>query len=121
MLKKILKYALLFFVLTVFSLAAYGWYLSDQVEKRFSARRWSIPSTVYSDTMLLYPGQHFNASIFTQKLISLGYRRKSYPPSKKGEIQIGPAEITIYLNDLKTPWRTREGFPVQYHAGPSAS
>ena len=113
MLKKILKYALLFFVLTVFSLAAYGWYLSDQVEKRFSARRWSIPSTVYSDTMLLYPGQHFNASIFTQKLISLGYRRKSYPPSKKGEIQIGPAEITIYLNDLKTPWRTREGFPVQ--------
>ena len=113
MLKNILKYALLVFVLAVFGLTAYGWYLSDQVEKRFSARRWSIPSTVYSDTMLLYPGQHFNASIFTQKLISLGYRRKNHPPAKKGEIQIGPAEITIYLNDFKTPWRTREGFPVQ--------
>ncbi len=113
MLKKILKYALLVFVLAVFGLTAYGWHLSNQVEKRFSARRWSIPSTVYSDTMLLYPGQRFNSSIFTQKLISLGYRRKNHPPSKKGEIQITPAEINIYLNDLKTPWRTRGGFPVR--------
>ena len=113
MLKKLLKYTLLIFVLAGLSVAIYGWHLSAQVEKRFSARRWSIPSTVYSDTMLLYPGQRFNASNFTQKLIGLGYRRKSHPPSKKGEIQIGPTEINIYLNDLKTPWRTREGFAVR--------
>ncbi len=113
MLKRLIKYTFAIFISMCGALAIYGWYLSDQVEKRFSARRWSIPSTVYSDTLLLYPGQYFNASIFTQKLISLGYRRKSSPPSKKGELQIGPAEITIYLNDLKTPWRTREGFPVQ--------
>jgi penicillin-binding protein 1B len=113
MLKKILKYALPVFVLAVCGLTAYGWHLSNQVEKRFSARRWSIPSTVYSDTMLLYPGQRFNSSILTKKLISLGYRRKNHPPSKKGEIQIAPAEINIFLNDLKTPWGTRGGFAVR--------
>ena len=113
MLRKLLKYALLIFVLAGLGFTIYGWHLSNQVEKRFSARRWSIPSTVYSDTMLLYPGQRFNASIFTQKLMSLGYRRKNHAPSKKGEIQIGTAEINIYLNDLKTPWRTRGGFPVR--------
>jgi len=113
MLKKILKYALLVFVLTVFGLTVYGWYLSNQVEKRFSARRWSIPSTVYSDTTLLYPGQRFNPSIFTRKLLNLGYRRINHLPSKKGEIQITPAEINIFLNDLKTPWRARGGFAVR--------
>jgi len=113
MLRKILKYAVLFFVLACLGSGIYGWYLSDQVEKRFSARRWRIPSTVYSDTTLLYPGQRFDSSIFIKKLLNLGYRRKNHLPLKKGEIQITPAEINIYLNDLKTPWRTREGFPVR--------
>jgi penicillin-binding protein 1B len=113
MLKRLIKYTLVIFILVGAALAIYGWYLANQVEKRFSARRWSIPSTVYSDTTLLYPGQRFNLSIFTKKLLSLGYRRKNHLPSKRGEIQITPMEINIYLNDLKTPWRTREGFAVR--------
>ncbi len=113
MLKKIIKYALLVFILTVFGLAVYGWYLSNQVEKRFSARRWSIPSTVYSDTTLLYPGQRFDPSLFNEKLVNLGYRRVNHLPSQKGQIQIRPDALDIFLNDLKTPWTQREGFPVQ--------
>ena len=117
MLKKLLKYALLIFVLASLGLSIYGWYLANQVEKRFSARRWQIPSTVYSDTTLLYPGQRFNPSIFTKKLINLGYRRVNHRPSMKGELQITPVEINIFLNDLKTPWRTRAGFPVRVISG----
>jgi penicillin-binding protein 1B len=113
MLKKLLKYALLIFVLAGLGLSIYGWYLSSQVEKRFSARRWHIPSTVYSDTTLLYPGQRFNPPIFTRKLVNLGYRSVNHRPAKKGDIQITPVEINIFLNDLKTPWRTRGGFPVR--------
>jgi len=103
MLKKIIKYALLVFILSVFGLAVYGWYLSNQVEKRFSARRWSIPSTVYSDTTLLYPGQRFDPSLFNEKLVNLGYHRVNHLPSRKGEIQIRPDALDIFLNDLKTP------------------
>jgi penicillin-binding protein 1B len=113
MLKKIIKYALLVFILSVFGLAVYGWYLSNQVEKRFSARRWSIPSTVYSDTTLLYPGQRFDPSLFKEKLVNLGYHRVNHLPSRKGEIQIRPDALDIFLNDLKTPWTQRAGFPVQ--------
>ncbi len=113
MLKKFIKYALLIFILAGVALAIYGWYLSNQVEKRFSARRWQINSTVYSDTTLIYPGQRFNPTIFTRKLINLGYRRVNHLPAKKGELQITPVEINIFLNDLKTPWRTRAGFPVR--------
>jgi penicillin-binding protein 1B len=113
MLKKIINYALLVFILTVFGLAVYGWYLSNQVEKRFSARRWSIPSTVYSDTTLLYPGQRFDPSLFNEKLVNLRYHRVNHLPSQKGEIQIRPGALDIFLNDLKTPWAQREGFPVQ--------
>ncbi|MGD9412924.1 MAG: transglycosylase domain-containing protein, partial [Desulfobacterales bacterium] len=113
MLKKIIKYALLIFVLASAALAIYGCHLSARVEKRFSARRWSIPSTVYSDTTLLYPGQHLNPSLFDEKLVNLGYRRVYHLPARKGEIRIRPDVLDIFLNDLKTPWTQREGFLVQ--------
>ena len=117
MLKKILKFTLFAFILSAVFLAIYGWYLSGQVERRFSARRWSIPSTVYSDTTLLYPGQRLNPSLFNEKLVNLGYRRVQHLPSRKGEIRIGPDTLDIYLNDLETPWTQRQGFLVQIGFG----
>ena len=113
MLKKIIKITFFGFILSGVFLAIYGWYLSAQVERRFSARRWSIPSTVYSDTTLLYPGQRLNPSLFNEKLVNLGYRRVQRLPSRKGEIRIGPDTLDIYLNDLETPWTQRQGFLVQ--------
>ncbi len=110
---RFIKYTLLIFILAVTALAIYGGYLSAQVENRFSARRWSIPSTVYSDTTLLYPGQHFNPPIFEQKLANLGYRTVDHLPSQKGELQTEPGSLIIFLNDLKTPWSHREGFAVR--------
>jgi penicillin-binding protein 1B len=113
MFKRLIKYTLLIFVLGGAALVIYGGYLSVRVEKRFSARRWSIPSTVYSDTTLLYPGQRLNSSLFNEKLANLGYRRVDHLPARKGEIRIGPDAMDIFLNDLKTPWNQREGFLVQ--------
>jgi penicillin-binding protein 1B len=113
MLKKLIKYSVLLIVLAGIALAIYGWHLSVQVEKRFSARRWSIPSTVYSDTTLLYPGQHINLSQFSEKLSNLGYRRMNSLPTQKGEIQVRSETLNIYLNDLKTPWTARTGFLAQ--------
>jgi len=113
MLKRFIKYTLLIFILGGVVLAIYAGYLSAQVEKRFSARRWSIPSTVYSDTTLLYPGQRLNPSLFNQKLVNLGYRRVHHLPSRKGEIRIGLDALDIFLNDLKTPWTQRQGLLVQ--------
>ena len=113
MLKKLIKYSLLIIVLAGIALLLYAWHLSAQVEKRFSARRWSIPSTVYSDTTLLYPGQQINPARFRNKLSNLGYRSVKAVPSQKGEIRGRTDTLDIYLNDLKTPWTERAGFLAQ--------
>ena len=112
MLKKITISFLLLIMLLCVSLFLYGWYLSTHIEQRFSARRWSVPSRVYSDTTLLYPGQRINPIHLKDKLSALNYRIVPHQPAKKGELQISPDAITIFLNDLNTPWNNRRGFPV---------
>ncbi|MEA3438395.1 MAG: transglycosylase domain-containing protein, partial [Thermodesulfobacteriota bacterium] len=113
MLKKILKITSLSILLLSAGLILYGWYLSVKVEKRFAGRRWSIPSTVFSDITTLYPGQRINRFLFNKKLNSLGYREVSHNPRKKGEKKTSISKVTIYLHDLKMPSLTREGFPVK--------
>ena len=112
MLKKILKITGLSILLLTAGLILYGWYLSAKVEKRFAGRRWSIPSTVFSDITILYPGQRINRSLFNKKLNSLGYREVSHNSLKKGEKKTESSEVTIYLHDLKMPSLSRKGFPV---------
>jgi penicillin-binding protein 1B len=68
---------------------------------------------VFSDTTLLFPGQRFNRDLLLDKLFNLGYHEVLHRPEKKGELQILPKEIGIYLHDLKTPWKEREGFGVR--------
>ena len=112
MLKKLLIWAAVPIASIIIGITIYGIHLSSRVEKRFSARRWSIPSTVYSDTTTLYPGQRLKIALFKDKLKSLGYRDVSYRPSQKGEIRFASFSLDIYLNDVKTPSLTRQGFPV---------
>lgn len=111
--KKILKISGLSILLLTAGLILYGWYLSVKVEKRFAGRRWSIPSTVFSDITVLYPGQRINRSLFNKKLNSLGYREVSHNPLKKGEKKTAPSNVIIYLHDLKMPSLARKGFPVK--------
>ena len=62
------------FSVTCVSTLLYCVYLANQIENRFAGRRWNIPSTVYSDSTLLYPGQAINHLILMEKLKRLGYR-----------------------------------------------
>ena len=113
MLKKTFITFLLIVLITCAGLAVYGWHLSAHIDQRFSARRWSVPSKVFSDTTLLYPGQRINRDLFQEKLVALGYRKVHHRPAEKGEMRVSSGEITIYLHDLNTPWNNREGFPVR--------
>lgn len=116
-LKKLLKWILPPVILLISAIAFYGLHLSNRIEKRFSARRWSIPSTVYSDTTILYPGQFLNVDLFKIKLQHMNYREVTYRPQQKGEIRFVSFGVDIYLNDLKIPSLNRKGFPVRirYH------
>jgi len=94
-------------------LVLYFWHLSSLIEKRFSGRRWSIPSTIYSDITILYPGQAVNRELLHEKLFRLGYREVDDQKGMgKGEMRVSRDELEINLCDLDVPSRKRPGFPV---------
>lgn len=112
-LKRMLKWCLPTFVLICGIMLVYCLYLSIQIDKRFSGRRWSIPSKVYSDTTILYPGQKTNRTLFNEKLRRLGYREVAHKPVNKGELNRYSSSIQLYLHDFIVPPRYKEGIPVQ--------
>ncbi len=112
-LKRLIGVAGLVLVLMGVSLPLYCWHLSSQIEKRFSGRRWSIPSRVFSDTTILYPGQNIDCAFFHDKLNRLGYWGVPNEPKRKGEMRTSASLVELFLHDLEVPSRSREGFPVQ--------
>ena len=111
-LKRLFRFAFVLLLFVSLGLALYCWNLSLQIDKRFSGRRWSIPSRALSDTTILYPGQGVNRTLLEKKLDHLGYRKTSQNPARKGDTRISSSRLEIFLNDLKTPQQTREGFPA---------
>jgi penicillin-binding protein 1B len=93
----------------------YCWHLSGKIDKRFSGRRWSIPSRVFSDSTILYPGQAIAPVLFHQKLRNLGYREVAHEPEREGELRRVGSEIEVFLHALKTPAVNRAGFPARIH------
>ncbi len=90
--------------------AAYCWYLSVNIETRFSGRKWEIPSTVYSDTFVLFPGKSVSLSCLEKKLKRLGYRNTGLRPEKKGQYLINGRALEIFFKDLDLPDNHRQGF-----------
>lgn len=86
---------------------------ADGITKRFSGRLWRIPSTVYSDSTLLFPGQGVNPPLLIEKLHHLGYWDVSGKPSQKGEIHAEKGVIECFLRDVHTPFLKREGVAVR--------
>lgn len=111
--KRILKETTIALVLIGMGLVLYCWHLSFQIDERFSGRRWSIPSRVFSDTTLIYRGQVINLPLFRDKLDQLRYRKVSHGPKHKGELRTEDSTVELFLHDLDIPLRRREGFPVQ--------
>ena len=94
-------------------LGGYGWHLYHDVEQRFSGRRWRIPSQIYADATLLYPGMRINQPLFLRKLHRLGYRSVDHRPRHKGDMRSTGTFIELFLHDLHLPDDRREGFAVR--------
>ena len=88
-------------------------FLSNAIDKRFSGRRWDIPSRVYSDTTLLYMGQRINRTLLVEKLGRIGYRETPHPPGRQGEMQLTARGIAIYLHDFHSPTYHQKSIPVR--------
>ena len=111
--KSLLAGGVLFVVVIGLGALLYCWHLSDKIDKRFSGRRWSIPSKVFSDSTILYPGQTIDPVFFHQKLRNLGYREVAHRPKREGELRRAGSTVEVFLHDLKTPSVKRAGFPAR--------
>ena len=107
------KAVILMLVIACVFLVVYCLRLSAQIDMRFSGRLWSIPSKVYSDTTILYPGQGINRTLFESKLQRLGYQKVAHPLEQKGDFHVSTPSFEIFLKDMIMSHMSREGFPVK--------
>jgi len=90
--------------------------LKSEVVARFSQKRWNIPSRIYSDSAVLYPGQSLKDTGFFERLARLNYHRiESGRVSERGEYSYDPkhGRLTIFLRNFAYPYRNFGGEIVQ--------
>jgi penicillin-binding protein 1B len=98
-----LKALLVFGTVIVFLSGGIFVYLAVQVDKRFGAKRWSVPATILSDTVILYPGRSLSLSDVTQMLERRLYRPSKTDELKPGEFQAGRDRLEVYFRDSQLP------------------
>jgi len=120
--KTTLRRRLLYFVikLTVYAcllgaaaVALYTLYAAEQVQERFAGRRWSIPSRVYSDTTLLYPGRPASVAVLENTLKNLEYRSVKHLPDAPGQYRVRGSSLEASLRELTVPGRQRPAIAVR--------
>lgn len=104
---------LAFFVMVVFvAFIAYVGYTYVVITKKFeSARRWDLPSRVYSDATAIVPGKRFPAEALEAKLNHVGYRKVNRRVENPGEYRYAGDNLEIFLNNFEYP-------DMEFHAMP---
>ncbi len=86
--------------------------LEAQVIARFSGKRWNIPSRIYSDSTIVYPGQNLKDMGFFQRLARLNYHRVA-PGTVGARGEYGydekSGQLEIFLHSFSYPYRNFNG------------
>src|SRR5437762_14279637 len=68
---------------------AVAWYYvrkwEDIVSEKFRTHRWTFPSKIYSDSVLIYPGTDLKAMGFFDRLHDLGYQTVNGPVERNAD------------------------------------
>ncbi|HEX9984104.1 MAG TPA: hypothetical protein VGF69_12630, partial [Thermoanaerobaculia bacterium] len=82
------------------------------ITKKFdSARRWDLPSRVYSDHTALVPGTTIPKALLEPKLNHVGYRETKKRVENPGEYRYVDGDLEIFLNNFEYP-------DMEFHAMP---
>lgn len=95
---------------------SYYYVLQNEVIERFSTRHWNIPSRIYSDSTLIYPGLDLDSVGFFERLARLNYHRvQSATPPGRGEFSYEPARgrLVIFLHRFSYPYDEFPGEMVE--------
>ncbi len=82
---------------------------------RFERPQWDIPSKLYSDTMVLYPGLGLATTDLFSKLGRLGYQLENSQDQidHNGEYYAENDMVVIYLNDFSYPYHEFLGYRLE--------
>ena len=87
-------------------------YTYATITRKFdSARRWDLPSRVYSDATPLVPGLAIPKSLLEPKLNHVGYREVAQKVDTPGEYRFVKGDLEIYLQNFEYP-------DMEFHAMP---
>src|SRR5215467_3973933 len=110
--------ALLLFILppAIYYFFSYYHELEREVVARMSGKRWNIPSRIYSDSTIIYPGQSLKDLGFFERLARLNYHRTQ--PGKvatRGEYSYdsGSGKLEVFLHSFSYPYRQFGGELVE--------
>lgn len=82
------------------------------VTRKFdSARRWDLPSRVYSDSTQIVPGLRYARSLLEPKLNHVGYHEVKGRVENPGEYRYVGDDLEIFLNNFEYP-------DMEFHAMP---
>jgi penicillin-binding protein 1B len=87
--------------------------LDREIVRQFNGRRWGLPSKIYSDSFVLFPGQDLDAAHLFERLRRLGYKKVNTYPSDRGDYYKGTSCLEIFLHDFQYPYRPFSGFPLR--------
>ncbi len=81
--------------------------LENEVVTRFSGQRWNIPSRIYSDSTIVYPGQNLPEIGFFQRLARLNYHRMA-PDQVQGRGEYSydekSGDLVLFLHSFAYPY-----------------
>jgi len=98
-------------------LAGYLVVLERQVTAKWEGRKWNVPSKVYSDAYLLYPGRPLASREFEARLRRLGYLEQAGGVDEPGEYAQGEGSWLVYLQAFAYPEGRNPAYPIRIEIG----
>jgi penicillin-binding protein 1B len=95
--------------------------LKQEVVARFSGKHWTIPSLVYSDSTIIYPGERLNDIGFFQRLARLNYHRVDPGQVRfRGEYSFDQqyGRLTLFLHAFRYPYSNFGGELIEMKISP---
>ncbi len=93
----------LFLFLCTISAACFSYYLYNRIEKRFSSRRWSVPTIVFSSTVSVYRGQPLSLDRLRRMLVERRYTEAPTAPVLAGQFMSSGNVLTAHLRAFQFP------------------
>ncbi|MBV8450720.1 MAG: transglycosylase domain-containing protein, partial [Deltaproteobacteria bacterium] len=95
--------------------------LEQEVVGRFSGQHWTLPSLLYSDSTMLYPGERLDEIGFFQRLARLNYHQVTSGQVRiRGEYSFDEKHgtLVLFLHDFRYPYNNFAGSLVALKISP---